>query len=749
MGLIDRVDQVFDPGKREFVVGEGAISRFERTYGKDPQEWSPSEYGEYIATSNSVYVCSTIRADLLKSLPLRLYKRTGGSRKRASGAGVEMEEVTKGPIVDLLRYVNPFWTFRRLLAMTELSLGLWGKSFWFLERGENGTGEPREIWWARPDRVAVVPDPKTYVKGFAYIPVDGMDPIPFSPDETIWFRYPNPLDEYEGLSPIAAARLAADTGSAAMKSNRNLFAQGLQMGGLIVPKTEGLQLSDEQAKDLEEALDRRFKGVDKAHKWGVLRFDVEMKGASSMGISPKDAEFMGLMKWSLEDVARAYKIPLDLVGGERTYANVESAERAVWIRAIKPETEFLSDELTEQLLTKFPGSADIIEFDLSGVEVLQEAEKERWERSQGQIKNGVITINEYRKDSGKDPLDWGDSWWAPLSLVPVSDAEGMDYFGGGEEEDDDAGSGLENLEGEEDEERSRSTKRVIEYGSDEHKRLFRRFERRISQHEKKVTEVTVDLFERLKDSVLDLLKARAAEAKTRGPEQAAIDPFDLTKWIRIFREAIRPVFRFIVDDAGEDAFEDLPFIEMDFDVDHPAARRFIEMRSQRFAERVPETTWKNLQESISEGMSEGEAIKDLEKRVVEVMDDRIRSTPETIARTEAVGAYNGGTLVAWEQSGVVARKGWLAALDDRTRDSHIEAHKVYQAEPILLSDDFHVGDGWGPAPGQIGIAKEDINCRCTMIPELAERTFKSNGRGRLATLVLLAERLEGVGNGKR
>ena len=60
MGLIDRVDQVFDPGKREFVVGEGAISRFERTYGKDPQEWSPSEYGEYIATSNSVYVCSTI-----------------------------------------------------------------------------------------------------------------------------------------------------------------------------------------------------------------------------------------------------------------------------------------------------------------------------------------------------------------------------------------------------------------------------------------------------------------------------------------------------------------------------------------------------------------------------------------------------------------------------------------------------------------------------------------------------------------
>lgn len=92
------------------------------------------------------------------------------------------------------------------------------------------------------------------------------------------------------------------------------------------------------------------------------------------------------------------------------------------------------------------------------------------------------------------------------------------------------------------------------------------------------------------------------------------------------------------------------------------------------------------------------------------MGDRIKSTAENIARTEAIGAANGGTLEAWIKSGVVARKTWLASLDDRTRDSHREAH----GQTVDLDEDFEVGGGHGPAPGQIGIAEEDIQCRCTM-----------------------------------
>ena len=745
MGLLERLDNVFSG--RDFVVGEGAISRHDRYFGKDPQTWSPAEYGSYIATSNAVYVCSTIRSDLLKSVPIKVYKRKDEEAKRLSRGliPVDVETVTGGPLVDLLRFVNPFWTFRRLISMTELSLSLWGKGFWFLERGESGTGPPKEIWWARPDRVVVIPDPKTYVKGFAYMPIDGVEPIPFKPSETIWFRYPNPLDEFEGLSPIAAARLAADTGSAAMKSNRNLFAQGLQMGGLIVPKTEGVTLTNEQAEDLEESLDRRFKGVDKAHRWGVLKFDVEMKGASQIGISPKDAEFLGLLNWSLEDVARAYKIPLDFVGGQRTYANVETAERAIWVRAIKPEAEFLSDELTEQLLPMFPGAGDEIKFDLSDVEALQEAEGERWTRSNEQIKGGAITINEWRNSQGLDPVPWGDVYWAPISLVPIDSEEKPSLLGppdpGEDEGKDDLGIAIG--EEAEDEARSFGSDRVIEYGSDAHVIAWRRFERRSTAWEKLITAVFLELMERLQDSILDTLKARTAK---RDGEQVTIEPFDMAKWIREFREAIRPVISVVVAESGQAALDDIGVVG-EFNVDHIDARSFIEKRAQRFATQIPETLWEKLRESLSEGMSEGASIKELAARVEQVMGDYIASTAETIARTETIGAANGGSLQGYRQSDVVEFKGWLAALDPRTRDSHIAAHSQYSEEPIPLEADFYVGAGAGPAPGQIGLPEEDINCRCTIFPVVGERLAAgSNGRdSQEAGIAGLLERLEGVG----
>jgi HK97 family phage portal protein len=146
-------------------------------------------------------------------------------------------------------------------------------------------------------------------------------PIAYEPAEVVAFRYPNPANQWRGLSPLAAARLSADSASAALQSNRNIFANGIQLGGIVSPKN-GVLLSPEQAKELETDLSRRFNGVDKAHRWGVMRAEVDVK---QVGVTPKDAEFLGLLRWSLEDVCRAYSVPLDMVGGQRTYENLDAA----------------------------------------------------------------------------------------------------------------------------------------------------------------------------------------------------------------------------------------------------------------------------------------------------------------------------------------------------------------------------------------------------------------------------------------
>lgn len=57
-----------------------------------------------------------------------------------------------------------------------------------------------------------------------------------------------------------------------------------------------------------------------------------------------------------------------------------------------------------------------------------------------------------------------------------------------------------------------------------------------------------------------------------------------------------------------------------------------------------------------------------------------------------------------------------SALDDRTRESHVAAH----GQTVGLDEDFVVGGARGPAPGQMGQADVDINCRCSLLFGLTE-----------------------------
>jgi HK97 family phage portal protein len=692
---------------RAWKAGAGVVDPFERYYGHDDSKYTPSELGDYLTTSNAIYTCATIRADALALLEFKAIRLANG----------KPEEVKEGPEIRLLHKVNDFWTMNRLLAMTELSLCLWGKCFWAVERGANGKGEPREIWWMKPDRVSVITDAVDYIKGYAYTPINGAEAIAFLPGEVIWLRYPNPLDEFGSLSPMTTVRLPADVGTSAAKSNKHIFDNGLQMGGVVTPKA-GSTLTPDQAKEIELQLEKRFKGVDKFHRWGVLRFEAEMK---PMGINPHDAEFLGALAWTLEEACRAFKVPLDMVGGQRTYENVKASDRALWMRAMVPESIFLASELTEQFLPMFKNTAvELIEPGYRHVLAMQDDEGEQWTREYQQIQQGAITINEWRGSKGMDKVAWGDAWWAPLMVAPIKDETPLAQktalaptgTGGAEgwnkpnpQPLPETGRGVRN----------------IEFGSQEHERLWQRFTRRTDRQEGEFKKLLIDLFERQKESILARLKQRIkiAQGNGRSIEDVVDEPFNLAQWIKEFRVKGRPQLKAILQEAGEAAIEDLG-LGIAFDVLEPNVVRFLERRAQRFAKEVNETTWEALKNSLKEGMDAGEGIPELAQRVEAEMAGRIESSSETIARTEVIGANNGGTLLAWEQTEVVAGKTWLAALDERTRETHVEAHQRYQNDPIGIDEDFEVGEGSGPAPGQIGLPGEDINCRCTMTAVLKE-----------------------------
>ncbi|OQB25741.1 MAG: Phage portal protein [Chloroflexi bacterium ADurb.Bin180] len=693
-----RIQDRIKAALRAWKVGPGVADTWASTWGKSSDDYQPAEYVDYLATSNAVYVCANLRANLLSSLPVRLY--------RANSAGDETE-VTQGELYELLKTPNPHYTLARLVKITELSLCLWGEAFWCLERGSAGRQLPKEVWWARADKMKVFPDPVNYISGFGY-DSGGGDLIRFQPGEVVWLRFANPADEYEGLAPLAAARLAADVASSAMKSNKAIFDNGLQIGGILSPPKDQL-FTEDQAKDLERDLTRRFQGTDKAHRVAVLRFQAEWQRPE---LTPADAQFSEALRFSLEEVARAFSVPLDFIGGQRTYENVDAANKAIWTHCILPEAHFVEDELNRQLVPLFPGVTRL-EFDSSQVEALQEDRAELVQQMTALYQMGVPLNNlldEYMPqlkpsaegfEWGNDPAHKLNAPPAPIVVPPAPAAEKPAEAAPPSEPPAEPGRTIH----------KRAVKR-IEYGSPEHHRLWSHFVRQASRWEEEVKRVVVALFERQRDSILDKMKAR------KQLEESELDKwFSVSYWVGESKKAIQAVLKRVVEDGGKDALE-LLGLDLSFDVTDPRVTAFITGRAQRFASLVTDTTWQLLKDTLNEGMKEGESIPELADRVRELMGDRIESSAETIARTEVIGASNGGTMEAWKQSGVVKGKTWLSALDDRTRGqdpkdefNHYDCH----GETVAIDEPFVGTNEDLMYPGdEAGSAGNVINCRCTM-----------------------------------
>ena len=138
------------------------------------QDWMPSSYGEYYPRSSVVYSALKVRQEAVARVPLRVTRVDRGGDRKAVGPS--------HPAQSLLDFPNPFWTRGDLWRATETYLGLWGSAFWGLERDD--LGRVVELWPLRSDRMRVVPDPQSYVKGFVYVG-RGRQLISYLPEDVV------------------------------------------------------------------------------------------------------------------------------------------------------------------------------------------------------------------------------------------------------------------------------------------------------------------------------------------------------------------------------------------------------------------------------------------------------------------------------------------------------------------------------------------------------------------------------------
>ena len=117
----------------------------------------------------------------------------------------------------------------------------------------------------------------------------------------------------------------------------------------------------------------------------------------------------------------------------------------------------------------------------------------------------------------------------------------------------------------------------------------------------------------------------------------------------------------------------------------------------------------NISQILTDGYRSGAGINEVGRMITERFDELRTWEANRIARTEIHTAQNMGIMSSYEDLGVEYTQ-WIAANDDRTRDSHIEI----DGEIIAFGEQYSNGLSF---PGDTsGPIEEWINCRCSNAP---------------------------------
>lgn len=293
-------------------------------------------------------------------------------RKSTTGKDEDRVEVTRHAALDLWNQPNGFMPRQEFVEVSQQHLDLTGEAWWVVARGPGKL--PLELWPVRPDRMAPVPDQKTYLSGYVYTSPDG-ERIPLGLDEVIFLRMPNPTDPYRGMGPVQSLLTNLDAVRYTAEWNRNFFANSAEPGGIIqIPA--GTRLQDEEFNELSKRWAEQHRGVSNAHRVAIIEHGtwVDRK------YTQRDMQFVELQQVGREIIREAFGMHVQFLGGSdvgHSRAEAEAAEVIFARWKVKPRCGRIKGALNAELLKLYGPTGTGLEFDFeSPVPPDQAAENE-------------------------------------------------------------------------------------------------------------------------------------------------------------------------------------------------------------------------------------------------------------------------------------------------------------------------------------------------------------------------------------
>jgi len=249
----------------------------------------------------------------------------------------------------------------------------------------------------------------------------GTELVPIFADELIHFRDWNPYNPYRGVNPLVSLSLELEQDYYANKANSILLKNNAIPQGLL--KTDQT-LRPEEADALERRWESKYGQVKAGRKIAVLG-----KGTSfeALSFNPDVVKLFELKKWNLYTILAKYGIPPRVANiSDRSTAlsgkDTKEQHQAFWQYTLIPLLRQFEQILESHFFMRF-GLKETGRFDLWDIPELKENEDAQSKRDISELNAGLKTINDILRERGKETKPWGDVWYKPQNLIPVSKSD--------------------------------------------------------------------------------------------------------------------------------------------------------------------------------------------------------------------------------------------------------------------------------------------------------------------------------------
>jgi len=320
---------------------------------------------------SAVWGCVGLLADLTSTMPLLAYR--AGARQP-----VETEPLLfTAPAADT---DLSDWLYEVMMSL------LLRGNFYGLVVARSGAERPTQIEPLHPDRITVTVMPDQH--GVVY----RLDGSPIERDDLFHLRAYRMPGSVVGLSPIRYHAETIGLGLAAQQFGARFFGDNATPSGLL---TSEQRLTGDQARQLHD----RWKATRGGQRGtAVLGEGLKFQPIS---VAPEESQFLESQRFSVQQVARIYRVPPELLGSESgnsmTYANIESRDLTLLKYALNPWLTRLERTLTRLLprgtYCKF-NRGQLLETDLLT----------RYQSYEIGLRAGFLTIDEVRELEDREPL---------------------------------------------------------------------------------------------------------------------------------------------------------------------------------------------------------------------------------------------------------------------------------------------------------------------------------------------------------